>query len=156
VWREPPHLWRVWPRLCSSALLSFPGVSRILVVDDDADICEVFSNVLRAAGHEVRLASDGAEALRVFESWRPQLVLLDLFMPNVDGLEALRAIRETSGAVKIIAMSGGWAGPRRSSPVDVLEQALALGANAVLAKPIDGVVLRRTVDAVLGAMPKSP
>jgi CheY-like chemotaxis protein len=127
---------------------------RILVVDDNADIRRMFSEVLGAAGHEVRVAIDGAEAIRAFEAWRPHIVLLDLFMANVDGLAALKTIRATSGDAKIIVMSGGWVGARQGATVDVLEQALAMGANAALAKPVDLVVLRRTIDSIMAGLPK--
>ena len=115
---------------------------RVLVVDDDARVREVFLEILRGAGHEVQSATDGAEGLRVFTEWRPDIVLVDMFMPVMDGLELIRALRGLSTSVGIVAMSGVW---QRSG---VMDQALALGASQALLKPVGIDVLLQTIDAV--------
>jgi CheY-like chemotaxis protein len=115
---------------------------RVLVVDDDGRVREVFLEILRGAGHEVQSAMDGAEGLRVFTEWRPDVVLVDMFMPVMDGLELIRALRGLSTSVGIVAMSGVW---QRSG---VMDQALALGATQALLKPVSIDVLLQTIDAV--------
>ena len=61
-------------------------MEKILVIEDDADIQEVLKNYLMAEGYEVRLAEDGVEGLAAFQSWGPDLVLLDVMLPKVDDL----------------------------------------------------------------------
>ena len=99
-------------------------------------------DLLREAGYEVQSASDGAEGLRLFSDWRPDVVLTDMFMPVMDGLELIIAIRRLSQSVGIIAMSGVW---QRSG---VMDQAVALGAAVGLLKPIDFTLLCETVESV--------
>ena len=129
-------------------------MARVLIVDDDEDFRDVVQVVLEAAGHEIQMAPDGRIALRVFTDWRPDVVLLDMFMPNMDGLETVVAMRKASSDVKIIAMSGGWGRPDdQSAALQVTDQARALGANAALSKPFDRNVLKQMVDAMTGAEP---
>jgi CheY-like chemotaxis protein len=125
-------------------------MARVLVVDDDADFRDVVQVILEAAGHDVRRAPDGRVALQVFDDWRPDIVLLDMFMPEMDGLETVVAMRKLSSDVKIIAMSGGWGRPDdHIEAVQVTDQGRALGANAALTKPFDRHVLRQTIDAMM-------
>ena len=72
---------------------SGPGHARVLVVDDEATILELLSGSLRLAGFEVVTAASGAEAVRAAASSRPDLILLDVMMPDGDGFEALRRMR---------------------------------------------------------------
>jgi CheY-like chemotaxis protein len=124
-------------------------VARILVVDDDADLRHIAAETLRHVGHEVQEAPDGIEALRIVGRWHPYVVVLDVFMPNMDGLEAVVAIRKAAPHVRIIVMSGGASGPVGSGQAThVIEQALALGAVASLPKPFDGTKLRQLIDEV--------
>ncbi|MGF1637899.1 MAG: response regulator transcription factor [Cyclobacteriaceae bacterium] len=67
---------------------------KILVVDDDADILELLKYNLKKEGYDVRAASDGVQALDCLESFIPDLVLLDIMMPNIDGVETCRQMRE--------------------------------------------------------------
>ena len=76
-------------------------MARILVVEDEADLQQVLEYNLRQAGHEVVLASRGAEALRLAREQRPDLVLLDLMLPDMQGTDVCRALKaspETRGA----------------------------------------------------------
>ena len=77
---------------------------KVLVVDDEAQIIRVLRHILNAHGYAVRAAEDGEAALDVFREWTPDLVLTDLQMPNVDGLELCRRIRKGSG-VPIVVLS---------------------------------------------------
>ena len=126
-------------------------MARILIVDDDTDFRDVVSVILEVAGHETQRAPDGRQALRMVNEWAPDVVVLDMFMPNMDGLETVVAMRRASRGVKIIAVSGGWGRPDDSEgTLDVLDQAVALGANTALRKPFDRNVLRRLIDELTG------
>jgi CheY-like chemotaxis protein/two-component sensor histidine kinase len=91
---------------------------RVLVVDDNLDSAESLSQVMRILGYAVAVANDGAEAVEMAASWRPAVVLMDIGMPRMSGLEAARAIREHAGGDRpwLIALSGwGQAEDRRRS-----------------------------------------
>ena len=91
---------------------------RVLVVDDNVDSAESLSQVMRILGYAVAVAHDGAEAVEMAASWRPAVVLMDIGMPRMSGLEAARAIRERTGGDQpwLIALSGwGQAEDRRKS-----------------------------------------
>ncbi len=80
---------------------------KILIVDDDADLVELFSGVLTSAGFEVYSASDGVKALKQMQSKKPDLVLLDVEMPNMGGFETLEKIRKNQHTqnTKVIMVS---------------------------------------------------
>lgn len=101
--------------------------SRILVVDDDLAIAEMIGIVLRGKGFEVMTAPDGASALDAFDRLRPDLVLLDLMLPGMDGIEVCRELRRRSG-VPVIMLTA------RSDTSDVVE-GLEAGADDYLTKP---------------------
>ena len=91
---------------------------RVLVVDDNVDSAESLSQVMRILGYAVAVAHDGAEAVEMAASWRPAVVLMDIGMPRMSGLEAARAIRDCAGSERpwLIALSGwGQAEDRRKS-----------------------------------------
>jgi PAS domain S-box-containing protein len=103
---------------------------RVLVVDDILTNRTMLCALLRPLGFEVAEASNGAEAVKVFEQWSPQAILMDLRMPVMDGYEATRQIKstETGHATAIIAVTA-------SAFEDYKEQVMAAGADAFLRKP---------------------
>lgn len=105
---------------------------RILVADDNVDSAESMALLLQFLGHEVRWVTDGVEALRVYFELQPDVVLLDISMPLMDGREVARRIRaaDPDRQVLLIALSG-WA---RGTDV---EDSLACGFDHHLAKPVD-------------------
>jgi two-component system CheB/CheR fusion protein len=112
------------------ASVEAPG-RRILVVDDNADAAEALALMLRLSGHEVEMAFDGVEALRVAESFSPEIVLLDLGMPRMNGYDTARSLRATPWGreMTLIALTG-WGQPKDR------DQTLAAGFNAHLVKPV--------------------
>jgi CheY-like chemotaxis protein len=112
---------------------------RVLVADDKKDNRSLLSSLLDQLGFETREAADGAEAVAVYEAWRPHLVLMDLRMPVMDGYEAMAAIRKKSGGngVKIIAVSASAFQENR-------EQSRDAGADDFLSKPFqEGDLFRK-------------
>jgi DNA-binding response OmpR family regulator len=114
---------------------------RILVVDDDPGLGRLTSQILREAGFEVLTAENGKEAMNLLESTDVDLVLTDLAMPEQDGFETIKMLRDRRPGVKIIAMSGRFG--------DLLHVAKILGADATLAKPIRPAELLETVRRVI-------
>ena len=100
---------------------------RILVVDDESQIARVLRTGLKTHGYDVRVASDGVSALETFNDWRPDLVVTDLAMPNLDGLELCRRLREVT-QIPIIVLS-----VRGEEKTKV--EALDAGADDYVTKP---------------------
>jgi CheY-like chemotaxis protein len=122
-------------------------MARILVVDDEPDICEILQEILHQAGHQVRVAPDGDSALAVLRGEPFDLILTDIFMPGKEGIETIMEIRRDFPGIKIIAMSGGG----RSGELHYLEDAIELGAVRTLFKPFHEGEVLKVVGAALGA-----
>jgi two-component system, chemotaxis family, chemotaxis protein CheY len=120
-------------------------VSRILVIDDDVLLRGVIRVALESAGYDVIEAGDGSAGLRLYREQGADLLLVDLFIPEPDGLEVIRAVRAESPDARIIAMSGGG-----SVKLDLLAAAQAFGASRALWKPFVPSVLLGAVRDVLG------
>jgi DNA-binding response OmpR family regulator len=116
-------------------------VSAVLVVDDDLTVREVVVSYLRAAGHEVTEAADGDEALRAWRARPADLVVLDLMLPGLDGLEVCRRLREQSDVPVIMLTAKGAVGDR------VL--GLERGADDYVTKPFSPRELVLRVDSIL-------
>jgi DNA-binding response OmpR family regulator len=106
-------------------------VSRVLLVDDDADLLALMDAAFTRAGYATRTAANGRLALAVLKTYRPDLVVTDIVMPEMEGIGAIMEIKRDPNAPKIIAISGAGPGSRR----DYLKWAKHLGADEVLAKP---------------------
>lgn len=109
----------------------------VLYVDDDADIREIAEMALSLDPDlEVRTSASGSDALALVEQWKPQLILLDFMMPDLDGPATLRLLRQNSSLdeVPVVFITA------RTSSRDV-ESLLASGAAGVLAKPFDVMTL---------------
>jgi CheY-like chemotaxis protein len=115
------------------------AVIRILVVDDDALIREMLVRVLRRAGYEMTSAANGKDALEAHEAQPVDLVITDICMPEMDGLETIAELRRQAPDLRIIAISD-VAGPR-----SYLRAAESIGATRTLAKPFDAKLLLDTV-----------
>jgi CheY-like chemotaxis protein len=117
----------------------------VLVVEDDPPLRRMIGIFLRAAGYRVCAAEDGPSGLALARDERPDLVLLDLMMPGLDGWEVLRRIKgdARTAAIPVLVLTASVDPP-------LTERALRLGATRVLAKPIDSRVLVEHVDAAVG------
>jgi two-component system cell cycle response regulator len=118
---------------------------RILIVEDDADLRRGMSIRLKANDYDTLLAADGLQAVSVAEAERPDLILLDLGLPDGDGftvMENLRKRRATE-TIPIVVVTGRDAVARR-------DRVLELGAAALLTKPVDNEELLGTIRAELG------
>ena len=115
--------------------------ARVLVVDDEPQITRVLRTVLTSQGYQVRTAAEGEAALTDFNEWRPELVITDLYMPHMDGLELCKRIRAMS-AVPIIVLS--VKGEERTK-VDALDS----GADDYVTKPFGMDELLARVRAAL-------
>jgi CheY-like chemotaxis protein len=112
-------------------------VSRILVVDDEPDQRFLLRRIFERAGHEVTDAADGAAALRALRESVPDLVVTDVTMPVMDGVELIRALHgdPATAHIPILAVSG--------------DTHLVDAADAIVAKPYDGYHLLSVADALL-------
>jgi DNA-binding response OmpR family regulator len=117
------------------------SVERILVVEDEPMVAEVVERYLRRDGHEVSVAADGASGLDAFARFQPDLVVLDVMLPGIDGLEVCRRIRAISETPVIMLTA-------RSEELDKL-LALGLGADDYVTKPFSPRELAARVKAVL-------
>jgi two-component system alkaline phosphatase synthesis response regulator PhoP len=115
---------------------------RVLVVDDDPPSVKMISFLLREEGYSVLTAADGEEALRLVQEERPDLIILDVMMPKVDGLEVCRRLRRQMVDVPIIILSA-----KGETADRVL--GLELGADDYLPKPFEPMELLARVKAVL-------
>ncbi len=103
---------------------------RILVVDDEPGIRQALGQLLEYEGFEVRTASGGTEGLREYETFRPQLVFLDVKMAGIDGMEVLKRIRQIDGQAVVVMISG-------HATIQTAVEATQLGAYDILEKPLD-------------------
>ncbi len=115
--------------------------THILVVEDEASIAEVVSLYLKRAGYSVQIASDGKQAMNIFEKQKPDFVILDLMLPEMDGLSLTRWLRDRSN-VPIIMLTA------RREEIDRIA-GLEMGADDYVVKPFSPQELVSRVRAVL-------
>ncbi len=111
---------------------------RVLVVDDNVDAAELMTELLRSSGHDAISAPDGPTALRLVENFRPDVALLDIGLPVMDGFELARRLRAQFGAVRLVALTG-------YGRADDHKRALAAGFDVHMVKPVDIAALRAVV-----------
>ncbi len=104
--------------------------ARILVVDDQREILESLEGILSDEGHEVMVAQDGQEALHLVQSDSPDVVFLDIWIPGIDGMQTLKAIKRISPECSVIMMSG-------HGTIETAVKAIKLGATDYLEKPLN-------------------
>ena len=104
---------------------------RVLLIDDEEMVRKIVRKMLERSGHEVTVAENGRLGLEQLKTGTFDLVITDIIMPEMEGVETLMMVREQHPDVKVIAMSGGG----RTGNIDFLSTAEKLGASAILRKP---------------------
>lgn len=121
-------------------------MANVLVVDDEPLVCEMLSVLLTRQGHTVHVADNGQAALRQIGEKAIDLVIIDIVMPQMDGLEAIKGMQERRPDLDIIAISGG----ARIGNYDILAMAEKYGARQVFNKPLDNDALLEAVARIVG------
>jgi len=120
-------------------------VGKILVVDEDFGVRSLLVSIFRDDDHEVKMAADGTEALQLLISFEPDLILLNMRMPGMNGIETLEEIRVLDRLVAVIMMTGYEDDPQN------MEQSKDLGILCYMAKPIDLSELREQVKEIFNS-----
>jgi PAS domain S-box-containing protein len=133
---KPRHVLRLQPG---------QATCRVLIADDIEDNRQLLAQLLAPVGFEIRLASNGAEAVQEFEEWRPHLILMDFRMPVMDGHEAIRRIRAMAGGkeLRIIAVTASAMDENR-------QELMEIGADDFISKPFREVELFQKIHAHVG------
>jgi YesN/AraC family two-component response regulator len=122
-------------------------MARVLLIDDDELVRATLRNLLKQAGHEVATADNGRDALDRERKVRFDLVITDILMPEMEGIETILALKNASPTMRVIAISGGG----RTGNLEFLKMAGRLGANETLRKPFSAEELLAAVQRVLSA-----
>lgn len=117
-------------------------MATVLLIDDDEAFRSMLRRALQRRGHDVFEAAEGRSALHALSNTTVDLVITDIIMPEMEGIETIRALRRAHPELKIIAMSGGG----RVRPESYLETAKAFGAIHVFSKPFDNETLLAAID----------
>jgi len=119
---------------------------KILLVDDEPDILKVVIFRQKASGYQVVAASDGSEAFEAAEREKPDLIMLDVNMPVMDGIQALEKLKSDEGTknIPVIMLTA------KTQSQDI-EKAMSLGANDYIGKPFDHMVLLGKIKNILSA-----
>ncbi len=116
-------------------------MKKILVVDDEENIRELYRDELAEEGYQVELADNGLQALSKFESFRPDLVTLDVMMPGMDGIEVLRRIREKNPSIPVLLLTAFG---------EFKQDFNTWASDAYIVKSADVSELKQTVRQLLG------
>ena len=126
-------------------------MTKILVVDDDARVLRSLDRLLTREGYEVETAADGFIALKMFEERAADLVITDINMPGMDGIEVITALQDLRSDVPVIAISAGGLLPSEV----LLQNADMLGAISSISKPFDVDTLLEAVSRALVGEPSA-
>lgn len=118
----------------------------ILIADDEEGLRDIFAESLKLSGYRVSTAENGAAALRVLGAEAVDLLLTDILMPDVDGIELIMQARRSHPELKVIAMSGGG----RTAAEVLINIARRLGVHATLEKPFDLPTLLAKIEEFVG------
>lgn len=128
-------------------------MANILIADDDEAVQQIVKILLQRSGHDVVGAGDGRTALQTFRERDFDLLIVDIFMPGMDGLETMKKVHEHRPGVPIIVISGHAFSARCTPPPDFLTMATKLGATCSLQKPFKSAVLLENIARCLGQAP---
>lgn len=118
------------------------GNALVLVIDDQPGIRRLLAEVLQEDGYDVAVAANGQEALQKVKEITPALILMDMKMPGMDGLETFRELRKIGKAERVIMMTA-------YGELELVKEAINLGAYKYITKPFDINVIKATVKEVL-------
>lgn len=121
-------------------------MAEILLVDDEALVRESIAAMLRRLGHSVTSAGDGFDALQKVGQGPFDIVLMDILMPKMEGIETISRIKKSDPNIKILAMSGGGS----FGGHNYLDVALKLGAAAIIRKPFTSADLQEKIEGLVG------
>ena len=124
----------------------------ILLIEDDGPIRELLTRMLVAGGHQVTAAENGAEGLRLWREQGADLVLTDIQMPGINGIEVMLQLRSYAPKLPVIAVSGGV----RSRDLDLLGTVGLLGAVGLLQKPFTSAALKAAIAEALKQTDSNP
>ncbi len=121
---------------------------KLLIVDDEAEICDFLKSFFEERNYEVKTASSGQGALDAVEQFKPHIVLLDIKMPGMDGIQVLGTIKKKSPRTKVIMVTA-------LETRDKIEECLRLGADNYITKPLSLEYLendvREKIEALTGS-----
>ena len=117
-----------------------------MLLDDELFVQNLFSQFLKGEGYNVECVSNGREGLDKLRDFDADLVITDIMMPDMDGLEVVREIRKTRSDLPVIAISGGM----RNAAVNFVSVAKDFGANAIFEKPVSLADLLKSVKELVG------
>jgi two-component system cell cycle response regulator DivK len=125
-----------------------PAEKTVMIVEDEADAAELFAEMMRVSGFRVLKTSSSAPALRMMTDEKPDLVLLDIMMPGISGLDILREMREDPAlaGIPVVIVSA------KAMPADI-RRAMEAGASTYLTKPVGFLELKQAVENALGNQP---
>jgi CheY-like chemotaxis protein len=130
-------------------------MASILVIDDDHAVLATIKILLERAHHELVVTDDGNKGLQLLQTQPFDLVLVDIFMPAMDGLETMQLVHQQKPGIPIIVMSGQQFRSASYPAPDFLHMATRLGAVTSLRKPFKPVELLAAVDQCLAALPRA-
>lgn len=117
-------------------------MAKILVVDDEPEIREILVGFLESLEHQVEIACDGKEAIEKIRSNSPDLVLLDVKLPDIDGTKVLKEVRSWNSELKVILITG-------NIEYDLAKMSQSLGVQGFVPKPFDLMQLKRMLQKIL-------
>ena len=136
-WSEDQHRGGSEEQLCAD------GPCSVLVVDDEEKICRALSGMLQRFGYSVRQATSGQDGLALVGQEVPDLILLDLMMPDMNGPRFLEELRKTHPELPVVIVTG-------YPDSDLMQQATQYAPVMLLSKPVDAQLLERTIRTVVG------
>lgn len=127
-------------------------LASILIVDDDPTVRLIGAELLRGEDYAIMEADDGDVAMKIIAAVPVDMLILDILMPRMDGLEVIRSVKRTYPAIKILAISSGG---HRAGAVSYLETARVFGADEVMVKPLRMATFAMTVARLLAEPTRS-
>jgi CheY-like chemotaxis protein len=133
------------------------AMQRILVMDDDVDVRDSIKRILDRAGYSVRTTADAAEVILELAREPADVIITDIIMPNLNGVDAIERVRKVFPSIRIVAISGGGNFDAAGSPpapittTSYLAAAQRVGAHVILTKPFEARELIQAVTTAISA-----